>query len=239
MSKFTVGVSCTLAVALTSCVSHTEHGMTPTAYHIRIGSRMFTPPTLRPTEIRQAAGIILFTRAPVGPVETARYMRICQYFVSVIPDADQMMRINPGAIEMITIWPRSDLEVPRSASQTDTAECAAAVAHYAYPLANTVIANLPPTMRPGPSSRGPLLVAWSPTASFGTPRAATLAFDLSNFGRDDLGDAFAFWKSEIERDPSEWNHTTWAQWRLRLAAFANRYGKEIIDAVKLLPLGAA
>ncbi len=146
-------------------------------------------------------------------------------------------------MQMVTVWPVTGESLRLRwfayiARHDDTAArriCPDAAALYDYTTASAWRAKAQPRIRF--TGRGPVLVAWAPARLAGDPRAPVLTFDLSRMETpDELVAALKVWKTDIENDPQLWAHGWDMQrWRLTSAAISDRYGKQIGDAIKLVP----
>ena len=184
-----------------------------------------------------AVAVLIF---PNG-ADPARMQNVCKAFVSVLDDSAEVSERLPDAAQMVTIWPvRRGSDVPRFGVVSTPAQadrlCAAAVANYDFLRARVAMAGMPAAERLAPATRGPLLAAWAPGASFGRPRVAILRYDLSGIaGQQRLIGAMQVWKDKIERQPelwqSGWNAT---KVRLWLSTQVDELGAQIGAAMKLV-----
>ena len=184
-----------------------------------------------------AVALVIF---PNGS-DPARMVQVCRAFVAVLDDSGEVSERLPDAAQMVTIWPvKNGSAVPRSGVVNSAAEadrlCTAAAANYDYLRAQQAMAALPPAERLTPATRGPLLAAWAPGASFGRQHVAILRYDLSGVaGQQRLIGAMQIWKNKIERQPelwqSGWNAT---KVRLWLSTQVDEMGAQIGAAMKLV-----
>lgn len=208
----------------------------------RIGTRLFTPAVIKIPDLRKYAsvGMIAFPRAPSSAEELIRYGIICQAYLSVLSDAIRMHQIDPKLRQMATLWPRRDITKPMSFTATGSRAaryCVRAVNEYSYGTAAAWMAGVPKRAGLKQGRRGPFIVAWAPPSGRTVPPSSVLVFDMTDFeSRDAIQRAFGIWKSEIENDPALWRKG-WSteRWKAHTAAKLDRYGKQIRDAMTLVP----
>ena len=213
----------------------------PAAGPPNMSTRLFVPIGFNEFERFAAVAMIAFPQVPASAQETNRYQRICEAYLTILPDAIVMDRFDPDARQMVTIWPRKDIANPISVDVTmptaAQAECNRAIRNYAYPVATAWLARVPKRAGLDRTRPGPFLVAWAPSSEIGNEKSALLIFDLSDFERTSaIQKAFRIWKAEIENDPKLWNKG-WniTRWKAHTAAKLDRYGTQISSAIKMVP----
>jgi hypothetical protein len=207
-----------------------------------LGTRLFTPPLYDVPKGYGAVAVLAFPHPPTDEDERARYRAACAAYVTVLPDSAVASAFAPDRPQMVTLWPRDDLQTAMSVQAPGSAAelsrlCAAAVEHYAYLAADGWLSQLPRTVAFDRAARGPFLVAWAPPTARGRPNVPILRYDLSDFAApSEFVDGFSLWKNEIEDDPtlwaSGWNLT---RWRLKTRALSDHYADRIFAGLKLVP----
>jgi hypothetical protein len=184
-----------------------------------------------------AVAVLIF---PSG-ANPVRMQNVCKAFVAVLEDSGEVSERLPDAAQMVTIWPvRPGSTVPRFGVVSTPAQadrlCAAAVADYDFLRARVAMAGMPVAERLAPATRGPLLAAWAPGASFGRPQVAILRYDLTGVsGQQRLIDAMQVWRDKIERHPELWQSGwTATKVRLWLSTQVDELGAQIGAAMKLV-----
>jgi hypothetical protein len=219
-----------------------DYGNGSAASTTTYATRLFTPPSLQPPDDLGAVALIVFPTPPSTTRERSRYRQICLGFLNVLGDSQVISGMDPGAEQMVTLWPRRDLDRPRSFRATGDAraaerECDAAINQYSYEIAGRATARLPVGSRFPSGKRGPFLIAWAPPRALGDPQAPVLTMDLSDFEHPEaVHAAFRFWRDEITRAPESWRNG-WTLTRLRLQAgpWLDRHGERILGALKVTP----
>lgn len=201
-----------------------------------LATRLFVPPSFKPPASLQAFGMLVFAGRPSAPDAVDRYLRICTAYLNTFDDAVEVWNADPDAVQMLTAWPRTDLEAPLSfdAVHDDAdGECRRAVAHYSFVTAHLWMSR----MKAGPAAkRGPYLVA---VARDGRGKGAPLTIlklDLSRMETESqIENAFHLWMAEIEKNPRSWNSAWRPQvWKLYVASMLNQYGKQVFDAITIV-----
>jgi hypothetical protein len=207
-----------------------------------LGTRLFTPPIYEIPKGYGAVAVLAFPHPPADDDERARYRAVCAAYVTVLQDSAVASAEAPDRPQMVTLWPRDDLQTamsvraPRSATDLSRI-CDAAVEHYAYLAADGWLSQLPRTVAFERASRGPFLVAWAPPTARGRPNVPILRYDLSDFAaQSEFVDSFSLWKNEIEDDPSLWA-SGWdlTRWKLKTRALSDHYADRIFAGLKLVP----
>lgn len=228
-----------LAALLSDAEPHPASGGLRPARNV--STRLFVPARFADFERYGAVAMIAFPQTPVSDLESNRYRRICEAYITILPDALVTAQQDRSLRQMITIWPRTDISKPLSVyvptPAAAMAACGPAVDNYGYPSATAWLARVPQHARLKRMRRGPFLVAWAPTSAIGKPNSSLLIFDLSDF-EDEAGiqRAFRIWKAEIENDPMLWGKG-WsiARWKAHTAARLDNYGKQVTAAFSLVP----
>jgi hypothetical protein len=202
-----------------------------------IATRIFLAGNVQVPRQFGAVAVVIF---PNGS-NPDRMRNVCRAYVAVLDDSVDVNDRRPAAVQMVTIWPvRPGSRVPFSSVAPSPAAadqlCADAVADYDYLRAQEAMRELPETERLPAGTRGPLLAAWAPGASFGSPQVSILRYDLSGVaGPQRLVEAMQIWKGKIERQPdlwqSGWNAT---KVRLWLSTQVDELGAQIGAAMKLV-----
>jgi hypothetical protein len=205
---------------------------------------LFVPKHFNDLQHYAAVALLAFPEAPGSVEESKRYHRICEAYLTTLPDAVATGKESPDLRQMVTIWPRKDIVKARSVSGSTfaaaVAECNRAVDNYDYATATAWLARVPKRAGLDRLSRGPFLIAYAPPSTIGDARAALLAFDLSYLDEaNDSQRAFRIWKDEIEEDPKlwegGWNVERWKAWT---ASQLDKYGTIITSAISLVPWSA-
>jgi hypothetical protein len=131
---------------------------------------------------------------------------------------------------MVTIWP---LDAPE-AQQAKDDDCDFLIDQYELYGGVSAIED---AGRQGATldGEGPYLIGWSPSNARGVPDKVVLVVDLSAFeSQDSFNSAFLFWQKKIVEDPQLWRSGFMVE-RIRLALrdFVDRYGNDILSAVKI------
>ena len=207
-----------------------------------LGTRLFTPPIYDLPKGYGAVAVLAFPHPPTDDDERARYRAACAAYVTVLQDSAVASAFAPDRPQMVTLWPRDDIQtamsVPTPTSGADLARiCDAAVEHYAYLAADGWLSQLPRTVAFARAAPGPFLVAWAPPTARGRPNVPILRYDLSDFATaKEFDDSFTLWKTEIEDDPSLWA-SGWnlTRWKLKTRALSDHYADRIFAGLKLVP----
>lgn len=206
-----------------------------------VATRLFVPARFTDFKRYGAVAMLAFSQVPGNNAELNRYRRICEAYVTTLPDAIVTNEDAPDLRQMVTIWPRSDMtklrEVYLTAPVRVAEECIPAVRYYDYGTATAWLAHVPRRAGLNRTGRGPFLVAWAPPSAMGKAQSAVLVLDLSDFDRtDEIERAFRIWKEDIEEDPPLWDKGWNIEfWKARIAAKLDKYGKQITDAFVMVP----
>jgi hypothetical protein len=177
-----------------------------------------------------AYGIVAFRAMPTT-ANRERLRRACQSFVAFLPREEALPAWVGLNDLMLTIWP---LALPL-AKEARTDNCDFALDHYDLFGGLSAIRD---AEHQGASldGRGPFLIGWSPSSTRGVPDKLVLIVDMSGFeSQNSFDDAFQFWQVKVVQDPALWR-TGFSGERLRLSLrdFVDRYGGDILDAIKLV-----
>lgn len=206
-----------------------------------VSTRLFVPPHFEDFKRYGAVAMIAFPQVAGSAEELKRYRRICEAYLTTLPDAVVTGEDTPDSRQMVTIWPRRDITKPRSVDVATpgaaATECVRAVRNYDYAAAAAWLRDVPGRAGLNRVSPGPFLVAWAPPSAIAKPQSVVLLFDLSDFDlTSEIERAFRVWKEAIEEDPPLWEkgwNVEW--WKARTAAKLDRYGKQIASALALVP----
>jgi hypothetical protein len=132
---------------------------------------------------------------------------------------------------MITIWPLDEPDAEKAKAD----DCDFILKHYDLNAAEAAIndARIQHAVFDG---EGPYLIGWSPSNTRGLPDKLVLVIDMSADNSQDLIDhKFLFWKNKIVENPALWR----AGWsldgiRMSIKAFSDQYGKDMLNAIKLI-----
>lgn len=208
-----------------------------------VATRLFTSPSLQVPGNFGAIALLAIPASPGSdPEARSRLIRICQAYVTSLPDSVQTTRVDSDAPQMVTVWPRTDVATVLSVGSPSTsaaalAVCNPAVDRYSYPAAALWLSRLPASSRFPPGRRGPFLLAWAPRSSLGVRGAPILTMDLSNFSSSaDIATAMQLWRDKVENRPDQWR-SGWnlTQWQLYAAQQLDSYGAQILAAIKMIP----
>jgi len=176
-----------------------------------------------------AYGVVALRSRPT-PANRARLLMACRAYTAYLPRQDTLPPSVPLSDQMITIWP---LDQP-DAQEAKQDDCSFAIQHYDLYGGLSAIQD---AERQGAKldGDGPFLIGWSPSNARGVRDKVVLVIDMSLFDSQGSFDkAFLFWQRKVVQDPELWR-SGFALERLRLAIrdFVDRYGADILDAVKL------
>ena len=199
-----------------------------------IATRLFVPPSFRPFGDAGAFGVLVFASRPAN---ASRYLRICEAYLRVFDDAIEIQFADPETVQMVTVWPRGDLEENRSFEPEDEAdvarECKSAVSNYSYATAHLWMKQMKVSRS---EKRGPFLIAVARDGRGRNAPFTVVKLDLSGIeSRSQIENAFHLWIKEIEANPSAWRRA-WRPkvWKFYVASRLNQYGKQVIDAMTIV-----
>lgn len=170
-----------------------------------------------------AYGYLILTGRPAAS-QQKRYEAICDAWMRNLEPAEEMRTANRQSL-MVTFWP---LQTQNDVAGASKASCKQLVKKYGYGLAAQIAASVGKQGLPGP-----FLVAWAAPWRPDSSRGNALILDLSSFSDEDLDRAFGLWKSEIARNPQEWNKTfDLALFREKFRNLIQTYGDQIVAVVR-------
>lgn len=199
-------------------------------------SRLFSGPGQYPPVKFAAYGIVAFRSLPVDAHEIARYVNICKGYVGAVSlSRDLRNRGVPLHEQMVTIWPVDNNELSdklNNASTHDLSICINAVLSIDISESRNAILNAQES-KPKASfnGRGPYVIAWSPSRSFGKSKAAVLVLNLSNVSTAaQAAEMFSSWAYDIEQNPKLWKGG-WSTESLRviLRLWSDRWGSQVLS----------
>lgn len=174
-----------------------------------------------------AYGIVSFAALPTAGTRS-RLSMICEAYKAHFPATSDLPRTVQIGDRMLTVWPVKD------ASKVRSDDCAAALSQYDLYPAQSAISD---ARRQGQrlDGQGPFLIGWSPSHSRGLPDRLVLVVDLSDLNTQPrIDEAFRFWRQKIIDDPQLWRGGfSIERLRLSLREFADRYGKDLTEIIKI------
>ena len=198
-------------------------------------TRAFLPPHRFPPEGYRGYGLIAFTsRATEADFE--RHQAICTAFhASMEPTGGVSAEIQD---QFLTGWPVDDDEAAEELNAFDgtaSEACETAIEAYDLETADRVLA-VARLSGARLSGRGPFLLAWAPTKTFGFEDAFVLALDLSRVDNyDEAQILMNEWKTDITEDFEILaNGFSVERMRVKLRRWADAYGEGFLS---LLPGG--
>jgi hypothetical protein len=132
---------------------------------------------------------------------------------------------------MITVWPVDEPDNDKAKAD----DCDFVLNHYDLNASQAAI-NDARVQHATFDGEGPYLVGWSPSNSRGVPDKLVLVVDMSaDNTQAEVDHKFGFWKNKIIENPSLWR-SGWSLDGMRVAIkdFADEYGQNMLDAVKLV-----
>lgn len=180
-----------------------------------------------------AYGVVSLTALPTANTRL-RLTMICESYKAHFPANSDVPPTVQITDRMLTIWPVKDPSKVRSD------ECAAALSQYDLYAAQSAISD---AKRQGQNldGQGPFLIGWSPAQSRGRPDRLVLVVDLSDLNSQSrIDEAFRFWRHKIIDDPELWRRGfSLERLRLSLRDFADRYGRDLTEIIKVGGLPAS
>jgi hypothetical protein len=182
--------------------------------------------------------MLVFSGRPATPEDLQRYMRVCEAYLTVLNDSSDVERVDPFALQMITVWPRRDISAVRpfnSDASASATECQSAVAHYDYSAAYVWEKKFEARGAKLSVGRGPYLIAWAQHRR-ARKSVTVLTLDLSAMeSTPQIENAFRLWANQIEGDPDSWQKSWQPQdWRFYTASMLDAYGQKVIDALAIV-----
>lgn len=224
---------------LSGCGGTRDAGMAPIAEsparpEVK-ASRVFAGPGQYPPSQFAAYGIVAFQALAADEAETTRYISICQGFLAAIPASTSLQELGvPLNEQMATIWPLKDKVLANTLNSMDEQNhnnCRSIVSSVGLVASRDAISKAKKSFRKVAfDGRGPYVIAWSPSKSFGQPDAAVLVLNLSNVTtRAQAVEMFRSWSERIEQDPGLWK----GGWnlnglRIALQLWADRWGPGVL-----------
>lgn len=199
-------------------------------------ARVFSGPSHYPPEQFAAYGIVAFRTRP-SVHDRDRFLMICDAYVASLPHTSELLVSSRE--QMVTVWPLqsdayeaklNDYALTHAEKQTAAGgECGIAVDNYGLvtsqqALKEAAMVGVPVT------KRGPLLLAWSPSATKGKPDALVLVSDLSNVTTYQQAlDIFVAWSRDIEANPALWrNGWNIGTARVYIQHWVDKYGSKAL-----------
>jgi hypothetical protein len=194
--------------------------LTPVREYLRAGD-------IPPPEAGAYGIVVLQSKATSA--NKAKLMMVCSSYVSSFPRGETS-RV-PVSDRMITIWPLDDPD----AAEAKEDDCDFILSHYDLNASEAAIIDAQ-KQNATFDGEGPYLVGWSPSNSRGVPDKLVLVIDMSSDNTQEMIDyRFRFWKNQIVQDPSLWrNGWSLENFRVALKAFVDKYGGDMLTAVKLV-----
>lgn len=179
-----------------------------------------------------AYGLVVM-QAKSTPANRNKLLMVCSSFVAHFPKSESLPSSIRPIDRMVTIWP---VDAP-DAAQVKADDCGFVTDHYDLLAAEAAI-NDAQHQNARFDGDGPYLVGWSPSNTRGIADKLVLVVDLSNFNSQvSIDRAFLFWKNKIVQNPTAWRSGfSVEQIRLAIHDFADHYGQDMLDAVKLIGL---
>ena len=205
-------------------------------------SRVFAGPTQYPPMEFAAYGIVAFQSEATSD-SFERYVAICEGFMASLPTGSALReREIPLDRQMATVWPLIQASVADElngavAEQPTKDRCHQAVQNIDLVTSLRAIAAAKRGSGGGEfKGRGPYLLAWSPSMSFGSRDVLVLQSDMSQVTTSDQATRmFSQWRMDIQQNPDLWrNGWDWGRLRTLIADWADRYGPGILSAFCLL-----
>lgn len=176
-----------------------------------------------------AYGLVAFRAKPTSSTR-ARLLMACAAFTASLPRQQDLAGVVPTSEQMVTIWPLDEPDAPQAKND----DCDFLIDHYELFGGVSAIED---AGRQGATldGEGPYLIGWSPSNARGVPDEVVLVVDLSAFeSQDSFNSAFLFWQKKIVENPQLWRSGfTVERIRLALRDFVDRYGNDILSAVKI------
>jgi hypothetical protein len=176
-----------------------------------------------------AYGVVVFHSKATAANRT-KLLMVCHSFMAYFPKTELVPATIPNSDRMITIWPVIDPE----SDQAKADDCDFAVDHYDL-FASEEAMKFAHRQKANFDGEGPYLVGWSPADSRGRPDRLVLVVDMSAQNTQGAIDRqFLFWKNKIVQDPQLWRSGFSAEGlRVAIKDFADQYGKDLLDAIKV------
>ena len=186
--------------------------------------RAFVPAGDIPPPGVGAYGMVAFASLPTSSSRD-RLKKVCLAYLAALPSQDSIPKNILLKDQMITFWPIRG-EVPHNP------DCDWLIDNYDLFGGTSAIQD---TEAQGQKmrGRGPFLIGWSPSGSWGVKDAVVLILDMSPFDSQTSFDGqFEFWRHKITDNPSLWRSGFSVEGiRLAVHDFADRYGSDILKSI--------
>ena len=209
------------AVTATSLTAPTPVTLTPVRAYLR--ADQIPPPGVG------AYGILALHGRPTAATNS-RLTMACNAFLAYLPRQEDLPSSVPLTDQMLTIWPVDNPDAPEMKAD----KCDYMLGHYDLYAAQSAMQDAE-RQHGDFAGEGPFLIGWSPSDTRGRPDKLVLIVDMSSYDSQDRFDhALQFWKEKIVEEPDLWR-SGWSLDQLRLAIrdFTDRYGSDIVHAVRL------
>ena len=182
-----------------------------------------------PADVGAYGVVVLQSKATAA--SRAKLLMVCQSFIAHFPRSETLPQAVPITDRMITIWPVDNPESDKARSD----DCDFAIDHYDLFAAESAIADAQ-HQHARFDGTGPFLVGWSPSNARGKPDQLVLVINMSaDNTQKSIDNHFLFWKNKIVQNPSLWRNGFSVEGiRLAIHDFADQYGKDMVDAIKLI-----
>jgi len=165
-------------------------------------SRIFAGPNQFPPEQFAAYGILAF-RARASSYDHDRHLMICEAYKTSLPHTSELSA--PRFHQMVTVWPvDSDIRATELNRMPRLGLCEIAVKQYGLVVAQEALVD---AEKAGAdvSSRGPFLLAWSPSTAKGKEDVLVLVTDLSRVSTyAEAQNIMQDWTRSIQQDSELW-----------------------------------
>lgn len=175
-----------------------------------------------------AYGIVVFHSRPTD-ASRAKLIMVCKSFIAFFPRSETSTV--PVGDQMITVWPVDEPDNDKAKAD----DCDFVLTHYDLNASEAAI-NDARVQHAAFDGEGPYLVGWSPSNSRGVPDKLVLVVDMSADNTQvGIDHKFGFWKNKIIENPSLWR-SGWSLDGVRVVIkeFADEYGQNMLDAVKIV-----
>jgi len=217
-------VACLLALpTIPACTHFGGSGLVP--------ARAFlTAEQIPPADVG-GYGVVALRAKPTS-ASGDRLQMLCRSYLATLPAQHSLPPFVEKSRQLITIWP---IDAP-AVVQQGSEDCALMLDHYDLYTGQAAIADAVAQGRKL-SGRGPFLIGWAPSGSRYVRDAVVLVVDMSQLDtQSSFDEALLFWQRKIVEDPARWKSGfSLNGLRLALREFADEYGSDILQAVKLDP----
>ncbi|RDJ05819.1 hypothetical protein [Rhizobium grahamii] len=177
-----------------------------------------------------AYGVVTF-QSTATDANAAKLKMVCRAFVATFPKNHQIPDSVRLEDRMITLWPIFHVADPAVAAD----DCDFVTSD--YDLGAAALAMRDARLQGAEfEGEGPYLVGWSPSDSRGRKDKLVLVVDMSAANDQIAIDRlFLFWKQKIIDDPDAWRGGfSLERLRVSIKDFADKYGQDMLDAIKLV-----